>query len=45
VEVEIKLGIPDSTAQKWIKAFSREGGPLEKVEHGRYRKSNTKTKI
>lgn len=29
---------PAGTADKWIRAFCEDGGPLEKVEHGRYRK-------
>lgn len=30
-----------STAEKWIRAFCLDGGPLEKVQHGRYRKKST----
>lgn len=32
------IGVPEGTAEKWIRAFCCESGPLERVEHGRYRK-------
>ena len=31
-------GIPSSTAEKWIRYFCAESGPLEKIKHGQYRK-------
>ena len=37
-ETADRLGIPRSTAEKWIRAFCGPDGPLEKVEHGRYHK-------
>ncbi len=38
LEAAERTGVPPSTAEKWIRAFCEEDGPLEKVEHGRYRK-------
>ena len=38
LETADRCQTPEGTADKWIRAFCREGGPLEKVEHGRYRK-------
>ena len=38
LEAAERTGVPPSTAEKWIRAFCAEDGPLEKVEHGRYRK-------
>ena len=36
--VASRLGVPEGTSEKWIKAFCAEDGPLERFEHGRYRK-------
>ena len=38
LEVAEKTGTPPSTAEKWVRALCSDSGPLEKVEHGRYRK-------
>ena len=38
LEVAQRTGVPPSTAEKWIKRLSEENGPLEKVEHGQFRK-------
>ena len=38
LEAAERTGVPPSTAEKWVRAFCEEDGPLEKVEHGRYRK-------
>ena len=38
LEAAERTGVPPSTAEKWIRAFCADDGPLEKVEHGRYRK-------
>ena len=38
LEAAQRTGVPPSTAEKWIRTFCEEDGPLEKVEHGRYRK-------
>lgn len=38
LEAAERTGVPESTAEKWIRAFCADDGPLEKVEHGRYRK-------
>ncbi len=38
LEAAEKTGVPSGTAEKWIRAFCAEGGTLEKVAHGRYRK-------
>lgn len=38
LEAAERTGVPPSTAEKWIRAFCEEDGPLEKVEHGRYQK-------
>lgn len=33
-----KCGVPPSTAAKWISEYCVPGGPLERIEHGRYKK-------
>lgn len=38
LEAAQRTGVPPSTAEKWVRAFCEEDGPLERVEHGRYRK-------
>lgn len=38
IEVAQQTGTPPSTAEKWVRALCSDSGPLEKVEHGRYRK-------
>lgn len=38
LETAAQADVPPSTAEKWIRAFCEEDGPLERVEHGRYRK-------
>ena len=38
LEAAGRTGVPPSTAEKWIRTFCVEDGPLEKVEHGRYHK-------
>lgn len=38
LEAGQRCGTPPGTADKWIKAFCDDGGPLVKVEHGRYKK-------
>ena len=38
LDVAQRTGVPPSTSEKWIRCFCKEDGPLEKVEHGRYRK-------
>lgn len=40
LEAAERCQTPEGTADKWIRAFCGENGPLEKVEHGRYRKKN-----
>ena len=40
LETAERCQTPEGTADKWIRAFCGENGPLEKVEHGRYRKKN-----
>lgn len=40
LEVAGRCRITVGTVDKWIRAFCKEDGPLEKVEHGRYRKKN-----
>lgn len=31
-----------STAEKWIRVFCLDGGPLEKLQHGRYRRKTAR---
>ena len=38
LEAAERTGVPPSTAEKWIRAFCADDGPLERIEHGRYRK-------
>lgn len=38
LEAAERTGVPSSTAEKWIRAFCDDDGPLEKIEHTRYRK-------
>jgi len=38
LEAAERTGVPPSTAEKWIRSFCDADGPLEKIEHGRYRK-------
>ena len=38
LEAAARTAVPSSTAEKWVRAFCKNDGPLEKVEHGRYRK-------
>ena len=38
LEAADRTGTAHGTADKWIRTFCEDGGPLEKVEHGRYRK-------
>lgn len=33
-----KVGVPPDTADKWVRAFCAPDGPLEKVDHGQYKK-------
>lgn len=40
LEAAERCHTPEGTADKWIRAFCGEDGPLEKVEHRRYRKKN-----
>lgn len=38
LEAAERTGVPPSTAKKWIRTFCDEGGPLEILDHNRYRK-------
>ena len=38
LEAAKRTCVPEGTAEKWIRTFCDPDGPLEKVEHGRYRK-------
>lgn len=38
LETAEQENVPPSTADKWIKAFCAPDGPLEKTEHGQYKK-------
>ena len=33
-----KVDVPPDTADKWVRAFCAPDGPLEKVDHGQYKK-------
>ena len=37
LEAAERTGIPSSTAEKWIRTFCDDDGPLEKLDHNRYR--------
>jgi hypothetical protein len=32
------VGVPPDTADKWVRAFCGPDGPIEKVDHGQYKK-------
>ena len=38
IETAAQCGVPSSTAEKWVRTFCDPDGPLEKIEHGRYKK-------
>ena len=38
IDAANKVGVPVKTAEKWISRFSKNDGPLERVEQGRYKK-------
>lgn len=38
IEAGKRSGTTEGTAGKWIRAFCKDDGPLEKIEHGLYRK-------
>lgn len=40
LEAAERTGVPEGTAEKWIRTFCEEDGPLEKIEHNRYRKKS-----
>ncbi len=39
LEAAERTGVPSSTAEKWIRTFCDDDGPLEKLDHNRYRKN------
>lgn len=38
LEVAAQVGVPADTADKWVRAFCGPDGPIQKVEHGQYKK-------
>lgn len=38
LETAERVGVPPSTAEKWVRVFCDPDGPLEKTEHGKYHK-------